>query len=114
MALERDGCVVLTVQRSAPLLRSDVLQIRGRDITGEPLSSRREFLDRQIFAEFGEPILPSEVLDTGLADLIHAVKAQGLEGRGSAFLVHAAPASPFGKSASCTFYGHSMVALRAA
>jgi DNA ligase D-like protein (predicted ligase) len=58
----------------------DVLTIRGRDVTGEPLSSRRELLDREILPKLREPIRVSAVLDASLPDLIHAVKVQGLEG----------------------------------
>jgi bifunctional non-homologous end joining protein LigD len=66
----------------APLLYYvfDVLTIRGRDVTGEPLSSRRELLDREILPKLNEPIRASAVLDASLPDLIQAVKAQGLEG----------------------------------
>ena len=66
----------------APLLYYvfDVLTIGGRDVTGEPLSSRRELLDREILPKLHEPIRASAVLDASLPDLIHAVKAQGLEG----------------------------------
>ena len=58
----------------------DVLTIRGRDVTGEPLSSRREFLDREVLPQLQEPIRASAVLDASLPDLIHAVKVKGLEG----------------------------------
>jgi bifunctional non-homologous end joining protein LigD len=58
----------------------DVLTIRGCDVTGDPLSSRRELLDREILTRLQDPILASAVLDASLPDLIHAVKAQGLEG----------------------------------
>jgi len=66
----------------APLLYYvfDALTIRGRDVTGEPLSLRRELLDREILPRLHEPIRASAVLDATLPDLIHAVKAQGLEG----------------------------------
>ncbi len=66
----------------APLLYYvfDVLTIRGRDVMTEPLSSRRELLEREILPKLGEPIRASAVLDASLPDLIHAVKAQGLEG----------------------------------
>lgn len=66
----------------APLLYYvfDVLTIRGRDVTGEPLSSRRELLDREILPKLTEPIRASAVLDASLPNLIQAVKSQGLEG----------------------------------
>ena len=55
----------------------DVLTIRGRDVTGESLSSRRELLDREVLPKLREPIRVSAVLDASLPDLIHAVQAQG-------------------------------------
>jgi DNA ligase D-like protein (predicted ligase) len=58
----------------------DVVTFHGRDVTGEPLSSRRELLDTEILPKLREPIRVSVVLDASLSDLIHAVKAQGLEG----------------------------------
>ena len=58
----------------------DALTIHGRDVTGEPLSSRRELLDLEILPKLGQPIRVSALLDASLPDLIHAVKAQGLEG----------------------------------
>jgi bifunctional non-homologous end joining protein LigD len=58
----------------------DVLTIRGRDVTSERLSSRRELLASEILPRLGEAIRVSAVLDASLPDLIHAVKAQGLEG----------------------------------
>jgi bifunctional non-homologous end joining protein LigD len=58
----------------------DVLTFCGRDVTGERLSSRRELLENEVLTKLGEPIRASAVLDASLRDLIHAVKAQGLEG----------------------------------
>jgi bifunctional non-homologous end joining protein LigD len=58
----------------------DVLTIRGRDVTSERLSSRRELLESEILPGLGEPIRASAVLAASLPDLINAVKAQGLEG----------------------------------
>lgn len=58
----------------------DVLMIGGRDVIGEPLSARREILDRDILPKLREPLRASAVLDASLPDLIQAVKAQGLEG----------------------------------
>jgi bifunctional non-homologous end joining protein LigD len=58
----------------------DVVTFQGRDMAGEPLSSRRELLETQILPRLREPIRVSAILDASLSDLIHAVKAQGLEG----------------------------------
>jgi bifunctional non-homologous end joining protein LigD len=58
----------------------DVLISGGRDLMGEPLSIRREHLRTNILPKLAEPIRESPVLDASLADLVQAVKAQGLEG----------------------------------
>jgi len=58
----------------------DVMIVAGQDVMSEPLEARREILDRRVLAKLGEPIRESPVLDAGLADLIQAIKAQGLEG----------------------------------
>lgn len=58
----------------------DVLTVSGRDVRSERLSSRRKLLESEILPRLGEPIRASAVLDASLPDLIHAVKAQGLEG----------------------------------
>jgi ATP-dependent DNA ligase len=66
----------------APLLYYvfDVMIIAGRDVMGEPLSARRQILDRQILPKLNDPVRESAVLDASLSDLIHVAKAQGLEG----------------------------------
>ena len=58
----------------------DVLVLKGRDVTAEPLTKRRELLEEQVFPEVDEPIRYSPALDASLGDLIRSVKAQGLEG----------------------------------
>ena len=58
----------------------DVLVLRGRDVMGEPLMRRRELLETQVLPELAELIRYSPVLEGRLTDLIHSVKAQGLEG----------------------------------
>ena len=58
----------------------DVLILAGRDVMGEPLTKRRELMERQIFPRLSEPIRYSPPLDARLSDLVHSVKAQGLEG----------------------------------
>jgi bifunctional non-homologous end joining protein LigD len=47
---------------------------------GEPLFKRRELLDEHVFPMLSEPIHCSPVLETRVKDLIHAVKAQRMEG----------------------------------
>ena len=46
----------------------------------EPLVKRRRLLSDEILRRLGDPIRESPVLDASLADLIAAVRAQGLEG----------------------------------
>lgn len=58
----------------------DVLVLSGRDVMAEPLSARRALLRDCVLPKFGEPIRESPVLEASLAELILAVRAQGLEG----------------------------------
>jgi bifunctional non-homologous end joining protein LigD len=58
----------------------DLLILAGRDLTNEPLSVRRQLLDRDVLPKLDDPIRESAILDASLPDLIRAVKAQGLEG----------------------------------
>lgn len=57
----------------------DVLMLKGRDLTSEPLVKRREVLEF-LHATLPEPVRQSPQLNAGVADVIAAVKAQGLEG----------------------------------
>jgi hypothetical protein len=52
----------------------DVFTIRGRDVTGERPSSRRELLEADVLPKLGKPIRASAVLEASLRDLIHCVK----------------------------------------
>jgi len=47
---------------------------------GEPLTERRELLEKHVFPKMAEPIRYSPVLEASVKDLIQSVKAQGLEG----------------------------------
>ena len=58
----------------------DVLILKGKDVMAEPLVKRRELLEKYIFPKLEEPIRYSPILEASLKDLIHSVKAQGLEG----------------------------------
>ena len=58
----------------------DVLTLAGRDVTSEPLSTRRELLEQSILPKLGEPIRASLQFTGKLAELLHAVREQGLEG----------------------------------
>ena len=53
----------------------DVLILKGKDVTGQPLMKRRELIEEHILPELADPIL-----EGSLAGLIHSVKQQGLEG----------------------------------
>jgi bifunctional non-homologous end joining protein LigD len=58
----------------------DVLMLAGRDVMSEPLVTRRKLLCDEILPLVADPVRESPVLDATLADLIVAVRAQGLEG----------------------------------
>jgi bifunctional non-homologous end joining protein LigD len=58
----------------------DVLILQGRDVTGETLEQRRRLLEKHILTRLTAPIHYSPELKANLADLVHSVKLQGLEG----------------------------------
>ena len=58
----------------------DLLVLNGEDVMGEPLTKRRELLEKHIFPKMTEPIRYSPVLEASVQDLIRSVKSQGLEG----------------------------------
>lgn len=58
----------------------DVIVVAGRDVSSEPLSTRRALLEEKILPTLGEPVRYTGILDASLRDLIHAVKTQGFEG----------------------------------
>jgi bifunctional non-homologous end joining protein LigD len=58
----------------------DVMVIAGRDVTAERLDARRTLLERRILPTLTEPVRYPGTFDASLRDLMHAVKAQGLEG----------------------------------
>ena len=58
----------------------DVLVLAGRDVMLEPLSTRRDFLQRHILPRLGDPIRHCPELNASLADVIESVRAVGLEG----------------------------------
>jgi DNA ligase D-like protein (predicted ligase) len=67
---------------SAPLLYFvfDVMMLCGRDVTGEPLTIRRELLETKVLPKLAEPVRYVGLLDAALPTLIQSVKADGLEG----------------------------------
>jgi ATP-dependent DNA ligase len=58
----------------------DVLVLSGRDVMTEPLEKRRDLLGRHVLPKVKDPIRESTQLNAGLADVVEAVRAQGLEG----------------------------------
>ena len=58
----------------------DLLRLNGRDVMDEPLAERRELLEKRVLPKLSEPVRYSPELKASLKDLIHSVKAQGLEG----------------------------------
>jgi bifunctional non-homologous end joining protein LigD len=58
----------------------DVMVLSGRNVMGEPLATRRDLLTRDVLPRLGEPVREAPRFDAALADLIAAIRAQGLEG----------------------------------
>lgn len=87
VALDADGRPSFTALQnfgssSGPVLYFvfDVLMLAGRNVMGEPLLKRREWLEKKVLPKLGEPVRYAPPLDAPLAVLIESVKAQGLEG----------------------------------
>lgn len=58
----------------------DVIVLAGRDLSAEPLSTRRALLEERVLPALSEPVRYTGILEASLRDLIHAVKTQGFEG----------------------------------
>jgi bifunctional non-homologous end joining protein LigD len=58
----------------------DVMIVAGRNVMKEPLDFRRELLRRKILPNLQEPIRYLPELRAALADVVQAIRAQGLEG----------------------------------
>jgi len=58
----------------------DLLVLRGKDLTQEPLEKRRDLLRRKIMPLLPDSIRYSETLEASAAEVIDAVRRQGLEG----------------------------------
>jgi ATP-dependent DNA ligase len=58
----------------------DVLVLSGHNVMAQPLRARRELLRGLVVPKVEDPIRDCPVLDASLSDVIHAVRAQGLEG----------------------------------
>ncbi len=58
----------------------DVMVLAGRDVKAEPLDARQALLERRIVPKLADPARYMGELEAPLRDLIHSVKAHGLEG----------------------------------
>jgi bifunctional non-homologous end joining protein LigD len=58
----------------------DVMVLSGRDLKREGLETRRDLLERKVVPTLAEPVRYAGPLEASLRDLVHSVKAQGLEG----------------------------------
>jgi DNA ligase D-like protein (predicted ligase) len=58
----------------------DVLVLNGRDVMNETLEARRALLVKRVLPRLADPIRYSPELRESLRNLVHSVKAQGLEG----------------------------------
>src|SRR5262245_30418668 len=58
----------------------DVMILAGRDVMSHSLDERRELLERSVLPTLAEPVRYAGELNAGLGELVHSVKAQGLEG----------------------------------
>ena len=58
----------------------DVMVLRGKDVTSEPLEKRQTLLEKQVLPKLKEPVRYAGFLDAPLSDLVASVKAHGLEG----------------------------------
>lgn len=58
----------------------DVMLLGGRNVMGETLATRRDLLSREVLPLLADPVREAPRFDAALADLIAAVRAQGLEG----------------------------------
>ena len=66
----------------APLLYYifDVMVLAGKNVMGENLDARRALLEEKILPKLNDPIRYSAELKGSMANLVRAIKAQGLEG----------------------------------
>src|SRR5262245_49636269 len=58
----------------------DVMILNGRDVMSRSLDERRELLEQSVLPTLAEPVRYTGELNAGLRELVHSVKAQGLEG----------------------------------
>jgi hypothetical protein len=80
----------------------DVMVLRGRNVMGELLATRRELLTREVLPVLAEPVREAPRLEASLADLVAAVPAQGLEAWSpSASIASTSPAQAPGRRVKC-------------
>lgn len=58
----------------------DVMVLSGQDLRREPLSKRRQLLEKKVLPKLPEPVQYAAPLDADLPVLIQSVKAHGFEG----------------------------------
>jgi len=58
----------------------DVMVLCGRNVMAEPLATRKDLLSCEVLPLLADPVREPPRFDAALADLIAAVRAQGLEG----------------------------------
>jgi bifunctional non-homologous end joining protein LigD len=58
----------------------DVMVLSGRDLMGKTRDARREHLEESVLPTLAEPVRYAGELNASLRELVHSVKAQGLEG----------------------------------
>jgi DNA ligase D-like protein (predicted ligase) len=58
----------------------DLLILAGEDLRNQPLEVRRNLLQRRVMSGLPEPIRFSETIEASAAELVRAVREQGLEG----------------------------------
>jgi ATP-dependent DNA ligase len=58
----------------------DLMMLAGQDVMNQPLTARRELLERSVLPRLAEPVRYAAPLEPPLPVLIESVKAQGLEG----------------------------------
>src|SRR5262249_42868431 len=58
----------------------DVMVLSGRDVKTETLEVRRELLEQKVVPNLTDPVRYAGELSASLRDLVHSVKAHGLEG----------------------------------
>lgn len=58
----------------------DVLVLGGQNVMSEHLNVRRDLLSDHVLPKLGDPVRRSPELNASLADVINAVRSQGLEG----------------------------------